>query len=384
MERGPKAETVKESARRYAGGVGARDLPGLWRRDWKRSYAILMRDHEEELPASWFGRQWYRVRTFFLELSYKLSPARRLLFLLCIILAFLGLQTASVGPTEDEIEIWQHPELMLIAIIGLVFLLIFELADRVQVRDELEVARQLQWDLLPSQAPDLDGYQFAFSYQSANTVGGDYYDFLRLDDGRLAFAIGDASGHGIAAAMLMAISNSTLRLAIDTDPAPRAVARMVNRALVASGGPRAFLTLFYALLEPASGRLDYICAGHPFPLMRRSGGEIVSLGSGSFPLGLRSDVAISPGSAAFGRGDLLLLYTDGIPEALDRAGEAFGFERVETLFESGGTAAEAHDRILSDLDHFLGSESLIDDRSLVVIGRELSTTGARIDSNEAE
>lgn len=371
MGRGPQAGKTRQSARRYSGGVGARDLPGLWRRDWKRSYSILMRAHEDdELPKSWFGRQWYWVKTFFFELSYRLTPARRLLFVLCIILALLGLETDTIEvEADDRIEIWQHPVLMLIAVVGLVFLLIFELADRVQVRDELEVARQLQWDLLPQDAPPVEGYDFAFSYRSANTVGGDYYDFLELDDGRLALAMGDASGHGIAAAMLMAVSSSTLRLAVDTDPRPPAVARMMNRALVGSGGPRAFLTLFYAVLDPASGRFEYVCAGHPFPLLRRADGAIDKLGSGSFPLGLRQEVELSVGSETIRQDDLLLVYTDGIPEALDAGGEAFTFERVQTLLEPGGTPQEVHDRILGDVDRFVGTEPLVDDRSLVVISR---------------
>jgi hypothetical protein len=380
MKRGPRGGKVAESVRQYSGGVRARDLPGEWRRDWKHSYAILTRDHDdEELPSSWFGRQWYRIKAFFLELSYRLSPARRLLLLLCLIFAFLGMQTDSVGPIADEIEIWQHPQLMLLAIVGLVFLLIFELADRVQVRDELEVARQLQSDLLPQAGPAVEGYEFAFSYRSANTVGGDYYDFLELEDGRLAIAVGDASGHGMAAAMLMAISNSTVRLASDIDPEPRAVARLVNRALVGSGGPRSFLTLFYALLEPVTGRLDFVCAGHPFPLLRRSGGEIVPLGTGSFPLGLRPDVELSSGSEVLLPGDLLLLFTDGIPEALGEGGESFGFDRVQTNFEPGGSAREVHDRILGDLDRFLGRKPLVDDRSLVVISRAPGVHGERIE-----
>src|SRR5210317_40881 len=129
----PGVRKAKESARRYSGGVGMRERPGLWKRDWKRSYAILTRDHEDdELPSNWFGRQWYRVKMFFLELSYKLSPARRLLFMLCVILAFLGLQTDTIELGDDQIEVWSQPSLMFLAVIGLVFLLIFELADRVQ------------------------------------------------------------------------------------------------------------------------------------------------------------------------------------------------------------------------------------------------------------
>ena len=370
MGNGPKGDSSKTRRRRYSGGLRARDLPGLWRRDWRRAYAILTRDHDEdELPRNWFARQWYRAKTFFLELSYKLSPARRLLFVLCLVFAFLGLQEQEIGPIEDEIEVLQHPAFLLFAVIGLVFLLILELADRVQVRDELEVARQLQWELLPQEGPAIEGYEFAFSYRSANTVGGDYYDFQPLGDGRWALAIGDASGHGIAAAMLMAISNTTLKLAIDTDPEPRAVARMVNRALVRSGGPRSFLTLFYALLEPETGRLTYVCAGHPYPFLLRRSGELTKLGSGSFPLGLREDLQLATGEDEIEPGDVLLLYSDGIPEALGESGDAFGFERLEECLQRGGGARRVHDRILRELTEYLGDRPLEDDRSLVVIAR---------------
>ena len=156
-----------------------------------------------------------------------------------MILAFLGLDTDQVEVGDESIEIWTHPVLLLVAVIGLVFLLILELADRVLVRDELEVARQLQRDLLPNVAPAIEGYEFAFSYRSANTVGGDYYDFLPLADGRVALVSADASGHGMASALLMAIANTSLKLAVDVDPAPVAVARIMNRALKRAGGPRA-------------------------------------------------------------------------------------------------------------------------------------------------
>ena len=360
----------RASVRRYSGGVRPRDLPGLWRRDWKRAYGIITRDHpDEEEPRGWFRRWWYRTRTLFVEFTSRLSPPRRLLFALCLLLALLGLQTDNVQVGEETIEVWEHPILLFLSVLGLVFLLVVELADRVQVRDELEVARQLQHDLLPKEAPAVEGYRFAFSYRAANTVGGDFYEFLPLDDGRLALAVGDASGHGIAAAMLMAISNNTLRLAVDTDPAPLAVAGMMNRALVGTGGPRAFLTLFYALLEPASGRLDYVCAGHPFPFLRRRDGEISKLGSGSFPLGLRPRLDLETGTAEIRAGDLLALYTDGIPEALGEEGEAFGFDRLHRSLALGGTPRDAHDRILAEVEQFEDRGEHDDDQSLVIIGR---------------
>ena len=364
--------TKAQKARRsYSEGVGLRELPGLWRRDWQQAYSVLTRDHsEDEVPRNLFRRWWYRTKTLFLELSYKLSPPRRLLFAICLILAFLGLDRDNVEPDPGEtVEVMSHPILLLLAVVGLVFLLVLELADRIVVRDELEVARQLQTDLMPSAAPEVEGYDFAFSYRSANTIGGDYYDFVPLPDGRLALAIGDASGHGIAAGLLMAVAHATMRLAVDTDPAPVPVARMFHRALLETGGPRAFLTLFYGLLEPASGRLDYVCAGHPFPLLRRRGGGLERLGRGAFPLGLRPGLDLEADQVELAPGDLLLLYTDGIPAAVDENGEAFGFERLEACFEQGGTAHDVHDRVLTQVTRIEKDATPHDDRSLVVIHR---------------
>ncbi len=366
----------KASVRDYAGGVKPRDLPKLWRRDWQRAYGIITHDHPDEVePEGWLRRWWYRSKTLFIEFTSRLSPPRRLLFALCLLLALLGLQTDTIEVGGETIETWQHPILLFISVLGLVFLLVLELADRVQVRDELEVARQLQRDLLPRQAPAIEGYSFAFSYRSANTVGGDYYEFLPLADGRVALAVGDASGHGIAAAMLMAITNATLKLAVDTDPGPLAVAEMINKALVGTGGPRAFLTLFYALLEPASGRLEYVCAGHPFPLLRRRDGQIRKLGSGAFPLGLRPRLDLETGSDEIRAGDLLLLHTDGIPEAVNEEGEAFGFDRLQRSFEHAGTPQEVHDRIVAEIEQFEDRGEHDDDQSLVVIGRLAALDG---------
>jgi len=363
--------------RRYSAGIKLRDLPGLWRQDWRRAYAILTRDHaREELPRGWFRRSWYNTKTLFLELSYKLSPPRRLLFALCVILALLGLQTENVEVTSDSVEVWEHPALLVASVIGLLFLLIVELADRVVVRDELEVARQLQRELLPQDPPDLAGYEFRFSYRSANTVGGDYFDFVPLADGRLALVSADASGHGIASGLLMAIANSTLKLAVDLDPDPAAVGRIMNKALKATGGRRSFLTMFFGLLEPESGRLEYVCAGHPFPLLRRAGGGVESLGTGSLPLGLRDSLELAPAETRFLPGDILVLYTDGIPETVDCSDADFGFERLEDCLSETGTASEIHDRILADLASFEGDEALKDDRSLVVIARNSAPASA--------
>ena len=169
----------------------------------------------------------------------------------------------------------------------------------------------------------------------------------------------------------MAIANSALKLGFDADPDPVAAAELVNRALCRTGGRRAFMTLFCGVLEPQSGRLQFVCAGHPFPLLRRADGEIIELGTGSLPLGIRMELALERYEAVIKPGDTLLLYTDGVVETLEPGGESYGFDRLREGLAPGGASQAIHDRVLRELDRFRGDEPVYDDCSLVVIAREV-------------
>jgi hypothetical protein len=373
---GPKARGTVErelgrvvrTVRQVAGSFDAARVPGELGREAQRAWGVLTREHAADpAPRRFLPRLWHWGRLFYLGVSAKLAPARRLLFVLCLVATGLGLQ-ANFQVGGRGVLSFPSP-LLLLAFAGLVLLLMLELADRVTVRDELEVARELQRDLLPGSAPDLPGWGFAFSSRTANTIGGDYLDFLPVPDGRLAVVIGDASGHGIAAGLLMAVANTALRLAQDHDPGPAAVAATVNRALVRVGDRRAFMSLFYGLLDPVSGRLEYVCAGHPFPCLRRVDGAVEELGRGGLPLGMRTEVEPALGEVTIGPGDLLALYTDGVPEELSPAGEAFGFDRVRTLVAQGGSAQTLHERLVDEMERHRGDERAHDDRSLVVVER---------------
>ena len=365
---------TQDFLREYTAGLNVRDLRRLFDQDATHAYKVLTRDQDEDdEPQEPARRFLHRAKVVFLGLSFKLSPARRVLFVLCLVMALVGLinpPTFDFISERTELHIDFSPFWFLLAIAGLLWLLIMELVDRVRVRDELEVARKLQSDLLPDASPDLDGWEFAHSYRTANEVGGDYYDFQRLDDGRLGVLMGDASGHGIAAGLLMAISNATLKTAIDLDPEPRAVAALLNSALCRTGDRRAFMTLFYGLLDPATGTFDYVCAGHPFPILRRAGGELIELGRGTLPLGMRPALELTQSQITIEPGDLLVLYTDGLPEAVDGpAGESFSFQRLKDLLEIVGSPRSVHDRILLAFDQHIGHEPLTDDLTLMVVAR---------------
>jgi sigma-B regulation protein RsbU (phosphoserine phosphatase) len=362
---------VKQFVRDYTAGLRSEDFRRLFNQDAARTYAVLARDHAQERePAGRFKRFVHRVRIVFLGLSYKLSPARRILFAGSLLLVLIGLMRFRYGPDDLTVSVAGSPFTVLIGVGGLVFLLALELADRVLVRDELEIARQLQRDLLPSRSPLVPGYRFAHSYRTANEVGGDYYDFPVLPDGRLALIAGDASGHGMAAGLVMAIANATLKLALDIDPAPAKVVAMLNRALWRTGTRRNFMSLFYGILDSTSGKMEFVCAGHPFPLLRHARSTVVELGEGGFPLGLRESVDVPTRAVELQHGDLLVIYSDGLPEARNAAGEPFGYQRVAAEVERGGEASEVHARLLASLDRFRGAEPLVDDVSVVVVSRD--------------
>lgn len=367
-ERGGSRRFLRE----YTAGLRRNDLRRLFDRDASEAYAVLTRDQPAEAePNGRIRRFFHRARLLFLGISYKLSPPRRMLFAAGLVFALLAVAqvTFVYNPEGVDITVDASPLFSALSIACLLFLLGLELVDRVRVRDELEVARQLQRDMLPTEAPQLPGFAFAHSYRTANEVGGDYYDFIPLADGRLALVVGDASGHGMAAGLLMAIANATLHTAVDVDPRPPAVAAMLNRSLCRTGGRRAFMTLFYGLLEPASGRFDYVCAGHPYPLLRRADGTLVELGAGGLPMGLRSGVGGVEASTTFAAGDLLVLYTDGLAEAVGAGGRAFGFDRLAQLVGQGGGARAVHDRVVAAFASHLGEEALNDDLSLVAVER---------------
>jgi hypothetical protein len=358
----------------YTAGLEGRDLRRLFDKDASRAYQVLTREHDIKAePKGGCRRFFYRARLAFLGLSYKLTPARRILFaasLLAFLIGFINDPHVAItrGMTRWSLDVSPFWFGLSLAMMG--YLLALELVDRVRVRDELEVARELQVELLPHDVPPIPGYDFAHSYRTANEVGGDYYDLTPLPDGRVALLVGDASGHGMAAGLVMAIANATLKTALDLDPSPERVIALLNRSLCRTGTKRTFMSVFYALLDPLTGRMEYVCAGHPFPVLRRADGTLEELGCGCLPLGMREPLDLHRQEVMLAPGDLVLLYTDGLAEALDGQGrEAFGYPRIAALAGDGGSPRTVHDRILGAFDRHVAGEPLKDDVTLLVAAR---------------
>jgi len=357
--------------REYTAGMSTREVRRLFSRDATRAFEVLTRERRAGERSRDPGHRFVEgFRLAFLGLSYKLTPARRFLFaasLLSALLTLINFQLHLGGKTVkvDFGGLW-----FFVSIAGLCLLVALELVDRMEVRDELEVARELQASLLPREIPHLPGYRFAHSYRTAREVGGDAYDVCRLPDGRLALMVCDATGHGMAAGLVMAIAHATIGTALDIDPSPAAVAALIHRTLRRKRRRHAFLTLFYALLDPETGTVSWVSAGHPFPLLRRADGTVEEIGCGSLPLGASEIVVPPTGETRLDPGDLLILYTDGLPEATTESGATFGYDRLTRLVQLGGPAAVVHERISRAFAEHVTDEPLMDDMTLLAIGRD--------------
>ena len=229
-----------------------------------------------------------------------------------------------------------------------------ERLERERLEHELRVARRIQQASLPKEVPELAGWQIAHHYQPAREVGGDFYDFLELGDGHLGLVVGDATGKGMPAALVMSTTLGMLRAVAPSLDSPGEVLRRINEALSAHIPPSTFVTCFYAILEPESGRLLYANAGHNLPC-RRHDGQADELRARGMPLGLMPGMAYEEKEAMLETGDSVLFYSDGLVEAHDpQRREMFGFPRLREFVGRHGEEGVPVDFLLKDLYSFVG------------------------------
>jgi len=226
---------------------------------------------------------------------------------------------------------------------------------RQSIEQELRMARRIQQALLPKDMPWLAGWNILHHYQPAQEVGGDFYDYLELPDGRLGLVVGDATGHGMPAALVMATARSMLRALAQTSESPGDVLRKANDPLVMDIPPNMFVTCFYAILDPESGRLVYANAGHDLPYVRRGSDEAEELRARGMPLGLMPGMNYEQKETVLDAGDSALFYSDGLVEAHDSKREMFGFPRLQALVaEHNDEEKSLVDSLLEELYSFVG------------------------------
>lgn len=207
-----------------------------------------------------------------------------------------------------------------------------EARQRERMEQELKVARLIQQTLLPRDVPHVAGWEVSVYYQPAREVGGDFYDFLFFDDGRIGLVVGDVTDKGVPAALVMATTRTLLRAASERLIAPSAVLERVNELLIDDIPPRMFVTCLYALLDPATGVLRFANAGHDLPF-HRSGAGVAELRATGMPLGLLPGMAYEEKEIALAPGDTVFFYSDGLAEAHSPSGEMYGFPRVQGLLD---------------------------------------------------
>jgi len=231
-----------------------------------------------------------------------------------------------------------------------------ERTARERVEQELQVARRIQQATLPTEVPELEGWEISPFYRPAREVGGDFYDFLELVDGRLGLVVGDATGKGVPAALVMSITCGMLEAVSQglNPSSPGKVLTQVNEALSARIPPNMFVTCFYAILDPDSGHLSYANAGHDLPYLRRSG-DAEELRARGMPLGLMPGMTYEESETILEAGEIAFFYSDGLVEAHDPKGEMFGFPRLRALVaEHGGEEGSLGDFLLEELYSFVG------------------------------
>ena len=288
----------------------------------------------------------------------------------------LAVTTASPGRN------WTRDEIQLLSIVGANSAGVIEqarlkieaeekrrLEERQRVIErELDTAHDIQMSLLPSRPLRVGSWEVAGRVVPARQVGGDAFDFFKLGDGRAGVVIADVSGKGVPAALLTSNVQASVRAFCDgRTPIPEAI-RSVNQAVMRSASGK-FITLFFAEIDSTRGVVRYVNAGHNYPLVRRADGTLEELVAGGMPLGLFEDVTYEQGECAFGAGDSLLLYSDGIIDALDPGGSDFGEEPLRGLWQSEGASPPGHviDRVFSAVESFRGRALQFDDMTLVVV-----------------
>jgi len=240
--------------------------------------------------------------------------------------------------------------------------------ERERIEQELHIAQLIQQQFLPAQLPELGGWHVAAFYRPARTVGGDFYDLIELDDGRVMVVTGDVTDKGVPAALVMASTHALLRSTATAVSSPGEVLRRVNDLLIPQIPTGMFVTCLVLVIDTATGRTQYANAGHNLPYLRRDG-TVVQLQARGMPLGLMPDSAYDEHETVIELGDLLLLYSDGITEQHDVAGEMFGFDRTSALLVDASSGDDLVDDAVSALARFSAGVEQEDDITLVTLHR---------------
>lgn len=352
-----------------------RDIDDLWSQfaaDTRSSYGFYGKDVDwdeiNKLPT--WKRPLHVAGQLFWAMMNKLTPARRVLLLLALVLLlFSGVKVQSGSQSTFDINF------EFISAVLFLLLLSLELADKVIMKRDLEIAREIQSWLVPSVPPTIPDAEVAFWTRPQNSVAGDYYDaFYPLNDGtsggKLMLVIADVAGKSVPAALLMATLQASLRtLASEGQPLSQLAERLNHYACAHSLGGQRFTTAVIAEFDPAARRLVYVNAGHNSPVLRRTSGVTDRLESSALPFGISSSATFPAASVDLAPGDTLVMFTDGVVEAFNSAGEEFSDPRwvSEIRALQKFSAEENLHQLMKSVEDFVGATRQSDDITCLVL-----------------
>jgi len=374
----PRFRRTRAFWERVTEGFELQQLWGQFVSEAKASYGLYSKDVDWEQighEPSRFKRGMRSIWAMFMAMLLKLSPPRRVLLLLAIALLLMNVEIQGSHGGGFSI----HTSAF--GVIILFILLALELADRITMKRDLEIAREIQQWLVPDRPPVVPGVDIAFATRPQNTVAGDYFDaFLRPRPPRdcvespLVIAVADVAGKSVPAALLMATFQASLSVLTTTPSTLDEIVTGLDRYCRAhSLGGRRFTTAFLAEVNPVSREMVYVNAGHNNPILRRASGKIERPGIGGPPFGLPlftdDEVPYPSGRFKLEPGDLLVIFTDGVVEAVDDADQEYGEERLLPLIQNAPleSAGETLNRVMGDVNAFVGYARQHDDITCFVL-----------------
>lgn len=377
----------------YTRDLKAEDLQRLFTHDTREAYKFFTRGTDEnalkDLP--WHKRALRHARLFFVAFTMKLTPARRFVYAAALLIALLGLinllrvggGALDVGRVTVIFPGVRMPDgvgSLIIAFALMNLLVLLEVADRLSLKDDLEVARDIQQAMLPSGVYEAPGVETFGISRPANTVGGDFYDILPLGDGRVVVAVGDVAGKGSPAALLMALLLAMLRTLVDERLEPSDLVTRLNVQVSRHAPGTRFITLLYAVFDTRSGELTYVSAGHMPPLLLRSDGTSTRLTEGGIALGMFPHSAYTTGRVMIRPDEVLAIYSDGITEAENPSGRPFDEAGLEAVLvahrsEALGSIGSA---VLRAVEQYSADSRIADDLTILLLRRCTTAAAAGV------
>jgi phosphoserine phosphatase RsbU/P len=366
-------ETVVNSIHdMFTHGVTKEEFSTLIHREARDTLRFYTReiDFESLRPLPWFKRYPLTAWKVFVATAYRLSPPRRIAFAIAIFTFLLGALHLLAGLSQppEAVSVWFW---WLIAFALVLLLLLMELRDKLDLKRDLEIAREIQIALVPSGPYERDSIKIFSHMRPANTVGGDYHDIIELGGNRLGILIGDVAGKGIPAALLMALLQGSLRTLLTAGFRGPELIQKLNVYLYENIPNDRLVTLFYGELDTVSGALTYVNAGHNAPFLLRRGRPARRLDTTSMVLGVLEDTVFESREAQLESGDRLLLFTDGISEAFNQNDQEFGEERLEAFLRNQAALNEEEliFGLIKDVLVFCDPARPTDDVTLMCISR---------------